>query len=130
MELGKVNLKTFSNGEQYVRYEESVRGKDVFIVQTGTESCDSDILEACLMCQAAKLGFAKSIRLVIPHFPYARQDRVSEPREPISAKLIADLLVASGADHVPAGGIGSSSHRTWVPPRWPTPMPMRLAPRP
>lgn len=98
--LGKVSLKTFSNGEQYVRYEESVRGKSVFIVQTATETCDSDLLEACLMCQAAKLGFAKSVHLVISNFPYGRQDRVSEPREPISAKLVADLLVTSGADHI------------------------------
>src|SRR3989344_742890 len=92
VELGKVNLKTFSCGEQYVRYEESVRGKNVFIVQTGTEASDSDIIEICLMCQAARLGFANSIHIVMPHFPYARQDRVSEPREPISAKLIADIL--------------------------------------
>lgn len=98
--LGKVTLKTFSNGEQYVRYEESVRGKSVFIVQTATETCDSDVLEACLMCQAAKLGFATSVHLVIPNFPYGRQDRVAEPREPISAKLVADLLVTSGADHI------------------------------
>ena len=100
VELGKVNLKTFSCGEQYVRYEESVRGKNVFIVQTGTEASDSDIIETCLMCQAAKLGFANSIHIVMPHFPYARQDRVSEPREPISAKLIADILATAGANHV------------------------------
>lgn len=99
-ELGKITLKTFSCGEQYARYEESVRGKSVFIVQTGTEACDSDILEMCLMCQAAKLGFASSVHLVLPHFPYARQDRVAEPREPISAKLVADLLKTAGADHV------------------------------
>lgn len=100
MELGKVELQTFSCGEQYVRYEESVRGKDVFIIQTGSEVTDSDIIELCLMCQAAKLGFAKSIHLVIPHFPYARQDRVSKPREPISAKLICDLFVTAGASHI------------------------------
>ena len=109
--LGKVTLKTFSCGEQYVRYEESIRGKSVFIVQTGTplrpaglrgagRNSDSDIVEICLMCQAAKLGFAASIHLVMPHFPYARQDRVAAPREPISAKLVADLLVTAGADHV------------------------------
>ena len=95
-----MDLKTFSSGEQYVRYEESVRGQDVFIVQTGSETADSDIIETCLMCQAAKLGFAKSINVVMPHFPYARQDRVSRPREPISAKLVADMLVTAGADHI------------------------------
>src|SRR3989344_1870082 len=100
VELGNVDLKTFSSGEQYVRYEESVRGQSVFIVQTSTESCDSDIIETCLMAQAAKLGFAKSIHIVMPLFPYARQDRFSALREPISAKLIADLLATAGADHV------------------------------
>ena len=100
MQLGHVDLQTFSCGEQYVRYEESVRGKDVFIIQTGTESSDSDIMETCLMCQAAKLGFAKSVHVVMPHFPYARQDRVSRPREPISAKLVADMLVSAGANHI------------------------------
>ena len=98
--LGKVELKTFSSGEQYVRYEETVREKEVFIIQTGTEAIDSDVFETCLMCQAAKLGFAKSICVIMPHFPYARQDRVSKPREPISAKLVCDMLVTAGADHV------------------------------
>ena len=98
--LGTVLLKTFSCGERYVRYEESVRGKDVFIIQTGSDPCDSAVVETCLMCQAAKLGFAKSIHVVIPHFPYARQDRVSEPREPISAKLVSDMFVTAGADHI------------------------------
>lgn len=100
MTLGKVELTTFSCGEQYVRYEESVRGQDVFIVQTGSGVADSDVMETCLLCQAAKLGFAKSVRVVMPHFPYARQDRVSKPREPISAKLICDMLVTAGADHI------------------------------
>src|SRR3990167_9553485 len=57
-------------------------------------------MELLLMCQAAKLSFAKSVHVVMPHFPYARQDRVAFPREPISAKLIAHLLEESGADHV------------------------------
>ena len=100
VELGKVELKTFSSGEQYVRYEETVRDKDVFIVQTGSEAVDSDVLETCLMCNAAKLGFAKSINIVMPHFPYARQDRVNLPREPISAKVISDIFVTAGATHI------------------------------
>jgi ribose-phosphate pyrophosphokinase len=79
---------------------ESVRGKDVYILQTATKKPDTDIMELFLLCQAAKLSFAKSIHVVMPHFPYARQDRVAQPREPISAKLIAHLLEESGADHV------------------------------
>lgn len=98
--LGKVSLKAFSCGERYVRYEESIRGKDVYILQTGTKTPNEDLLELFLMCQAAKLSFAKTVHVILPHFPYARQDRVAMPREPISAKLIAHLLETAGADHV------------------------------
>ncbi len=100
MDLGKLTLKKFSCGENYVRYDQSVRGQDVYIVQTGTLNPNEDIMELCLLCQAAKLSFAKSVHVIVPHFPYSRQDRVSEPREPISAKLVALLLEQSGADHV------------------------------
>jgi ribose-phosphate pyrophosphokinase len=99
-DLGHVLLKPFSCGERYVRYEETLRGKDVYIIQTGTRNPNEDLMELFLMCQAAKLSFAKTVHVVLPHFPYARQDRVAEPREPISAKLIAHLLEVSGADHV------------------------------
>ncbi len=98
--IGEVTLKTFSCGERYVKYEETVRGKDVFIVQTATQNVNEDLVELFLMCQAAKLSFAKSVHVIAPFFPYARQDRVAEYREPISAKLIAHLLEESGADHV------------------------------
>ncbi len=100
MTLGKVVLKTFSCGERYVRYEESVRGKDVYILQTGSRDPDEDLMELFLMCQAARLSFARAVHVVLPNFPYARQDRVAERREPISAKLVAHLLEESGADHV------------------------------
>jgi ribose-phosphate pyrophosphokinase len=98
--LGKVTLKAFSCGERYVKYEESIRGKDVFILQTGSRDPNEDLMELFLMCQAARLSFAKNIHVIVPHFPYARQDRVAQPREPISAKLVAQLLESSGADHV------------------------------
>ena len=100
VDLGKVTLKAFSNGERYVRFEDSIRGKDVYILQTGTLNPNEDLAEIFLLCQAAKLSFAKTVHVVMPHFPYARQDRVAAPREPISAKLIAHLLEESGADHV------------------------------
>ncbi len=98
--LGSVTKKAFSNGERYVRFEESVRGKDVYVLQTGTLNPNEDLLELFLLCQAAKLSFARAVHVVMPHFPYARQDRVAQPREPISAKLVAHLLEESGADHV------------------------------
>ncbi len=99
-ELGSVLLKPFSCGERYVRYTESIRGKSVYIIQTGTKTPNEDLMELFLMCQAAKLSFASSIHVILPHFPYARQDRVAQPREPISAKLVAELLEKSGANHV------------------------------
>lgn len=98
--LGNVTLKTFGSGERYVKFDESVRGKDVYLLQTGTLTPNKDLIELFLMCQAAKLSFAKSVHVILPYFPYARQDRVAEPREPISAKLVAHLLEVSGADHV------------------------------
>lgn len=97
--LGDVLLKRFSCGESYVKFEKSVRGQDVYIIQTGSRSPNEDLMELFLICQAAKLSFAKSVHVVMPHFPYARQDRVAEPREPISAKLVAHLLEEAGADH-------------------------------
>ncbi len=99
-DLGLVTLKAFSCGERYVQFGESIRGKDVYILQTGSRTPNEDLLELFLMCQAAKLSFAKTVHVIVPHFPYARQDRVAEPREPISAKLIASLLEHAGADHV------------------------------
>lgn len=98
--LGKVVIKPFSCGERYVKFEESIRGKSVYILQTGTKNPNEDLMELFLMCQAAKLSFAKTVHVILPHFPYARQDRVALPREPISAKLVAHLLEESGADHV------------------------------
>ena len=99
--LGKIKLSTFSCGEKYVALEESVRGEEVFIIQTCTDqNVDRDLMELFLMCDAARLAFASKIHVIVPYFGYARQDKVHKPREPISAKLIADLLVKSGADHV------------------------------
>lgn len=98
--LGKVTLRRFSCGECYVKFEESVRGKSVYLLQSIGQDPDHALMELFLMCQAAKLSFAKSVHVILPHFPYARQDRIAEPREPISAKLVAHLLESSGADHV------------------------------
>jgi ribose-phosphate pyrophosphokinase len=100
VELGDIELETFANGETYCRYCESIRGADVFLVQTGTNPIDQHLMELLFMIQAAKLASAKRITAVIPHFPYARQDRKAKPREPISARLIADMLQLAGADRV------------------------------
>jgi ribose-phosphate pyrophosphokinase len=100
VELGEIELHTFGNGETYCRYDESIRGADLFLVQTGCEPVDQNIMELLLMIQAAKLASAKRITAVIPWFPYARQDRKAKPREPITARLLADMLQLAGADRV------------------------------
>jgi ribose-phosphate pyrophosphokinase len=100
VELGAIELHTFGNDETYCRYDESIRGADVFLVQTGAAPVDKNLMELLLMIQAAKLASAKRITAVIPWFPYARQDRKAKPREPISARLVADMLQLAGADRV------------------------------
>ncbi len=100
VECGEVTLKTFANDETYCRYGESIRGADVFIVQTGCPPVDKNLMELMLMIQAAKLASAKRITAVIPWYPYSRQDRKAKPREPISARLVADMLQLAGVDRV------------------------------
>ena len=98
--LGEVELRTFANGETYVRYDESIRGSDVFIVQSGNAPVNDHLIELLIMIQAAKLASAKRITAVVPWFPYSRQDKKSAPREPITAKLVADALEVAGVDRV------------------------------
>jgi ribose-phosphate pyrophosphokinase len=100
VELGEIELHTFGNGETYCRFDESIRGADIFLVQTGCYPVDQNLMELLLMIQAAKLASAKRITAVIPWYPYARQDRKAKPREPISARLVADMLQLAGADRV------------------------------
>ncbi len=100
VELGAVELTSFANGETYCRYLESIRGADVFLVQTGCDPVDRNLMELLLMIQAAKLGSAKRITAVVPWYPYSRQDRKARPREPISGRLVADMLQLAGADRV------------------------------
>src|SRR5919109_3799393 len=88
VELGAVALETFANGETYCRYEESIRGADLFILQTGCEPVDRNVMELLFMIQAAKLASAKRITAVIPLFPYSRQGREAKPPEPISSRLV------------------------------------------
>jgi ribose-phosphate pyrophosphokinase len=100
VELGEVKLKTFANGELYSRYSDSIRGADVFIVQSGSPPVNDHLVELLVMIQAAKLASAKRITAVVPWFPYSRQDKKSRPREPITAKLVADCLEVAGVDRV------------------------------
>ena len=99
-DLGEMTLKTFASGETYCRYEDSIRGADLFIVQTGSMPVDQHLMELLIMINAAKLASAKRITAVIPWYFYVRQDKKSRPREPITAKLVADLLQTAGVDRV------------------------------
>ncbi|MCB0882336.1 MAG: ribose-phosphate pyrophosphokinase [Thermoleophilia bacterium] len=100
IELGDVTLKTFANGEIYVRFEESIRGADIFLVQSTCRPVNDALMELLIMIDAAKLASAHRINAVIPWYGYSRQDKKSAPREPITAKLVAELLQAAGVDRV------------------------------
>ncbi|HEY3008888.1 MAG TPA: ribose-phosphate diphosphokinase [Micromonosporaceae bacterium] len=90
----------FANGEIFVRYEESVRGSDAFVVQSITEGVNKWVMETLIMIDALKRGSAKRITVVAPFYPYARQDKKHRGREPISARLVADLLKTAGANRI------------------------------
>ena len=102
--LGNVKLEKFANGEIYARYQESVRGKEVFLIQSVCCGSGMDVndalMELLIMADAAKRASAHNVSAVIAHYGYARQDRKAAPREPITAKLVADLLTAAGADNI------------------------------
>lgn len=100
IELGKCVLERFSDGEIHFYIDENVRGEDIFIVQTGGEEANVHLMELFLMIDAFKRASAERITAVIPYYSYARQDWKDRPRVPISARLIADLLEAAGADRV------------------------------
>src|SRR5512140_3759656 len=98
--LGQATISSFPDGETYVRIEENIRGHDVFIVQTTSPPTNQHLMELLIMVDAARRASADRITAVIPFFGYARQDRKDKPRVPITAKLIANLLVAAGVHRV------------------------------
>src|SRR5439155_244649 len=93
-------LEDFANGEIRFRFRENIRGADVFIFQTHADPVNKSIMEQLIMIDAAKRASAKRISAVIPFYGYSRQDRKSRGREPISGRLVADLLTIAGADRV------------------------------
>jgi len=100
IEMGKVKSKKFSNQETNVEIGESVRGEDVFIIQSGCGAINDNIMELLIMINACKIASAQRVTAVIPVFPYARQDKKDKSRAPISAKLVANMLSVAGADHI------------------------------
>jgi ribose-phosphate pyrophosphokinase len=99
-ELGDVEVSRFSNGEIYVRFLESVRGVDAFVIQTCAEPVNDSIMELLLMLDALKRASAKRITAVMPYYGYSRQDKKTLAREPISAHLVADIITTAGANRV------------------------------
>lgn len=98
--VGDAQVGTFSNGEISVNISESVRGADVFVIQSTSAPVNKNMMELLIMIDALKRASAGRITAVIPFYAYARQDRKSKPREPITAKLVADLITTAGADRV------------------------------
>ncbi|MET0842525.1 MAG: ribose-phosphate diphosphokinase [Mycetocola sp.] len=99
-ELVPTDARTFANGELYARFDESVRGSDAFVIQSHTAPINEWLMEQLIMVDALKRASAKRITVVAPFYPYARQDKKGRGREPISARLVADLFKVAGADRI------------------------------
>ncbi|MCP2030252.1 ribose-phosphate pyrophosphokinase [Okibacterium sp. HSC-33S16] len=99
-DLVPTDARTFANGELYARFDESVRGSDAFVIQSHTAPINEWLMEQLIMVDALKRASAKRITVVAPFYPYARQDKKGRGREPISARLVADLFKVAGADRI------------------------------
>ena len=99
IQLSEVSIRNFSDGELWVKYEENVRGVDLFIIQS-TFAPSDNLMELLMLIDAAKRASAKRVTAVIPYYGYARQDRKDQPRVALTAKLAANMLVRAGADRV------------------------------
>ena len=97
--LGKISIRTFADGEIWVKYEENIRGSDVFVIQS-TNGPSENIIELALMIDAAVRASADTVTVVIPYFGYGRQDRKDQPRVPISSRVIVDILTAMGTNRI------------------------------
>jgi len=100
IQLGQMTVKKFSCGETYVRIEESIRGEEIYVVQSISGNANDDYMELFIIMDALKRASASAIHVIMPHFGYARQDKKSAPREPISSRLMADLLSSVRFDRI------------------------------
>lgn len=100
VQLGKIKLSRFKSGEIYVHYEETIRNCDVFLIQSLSHPINELFVELLVMIDAAKRASARTVNIIVPYYGYARQERKSAPREPISAKMVADVLTTAGANRV------------------------------
>jgi len=115
---GCIEVSNFSDGEIYVQIEENVRGRDVFVIQSTCPPVNENLMELLIMIDALKRSSARRITAVIPYFGYARQDKKDAPRVPISAKLVADLIDAAGADRVLAMDLHTAQLQGFSISRW------------
>ena len=102
VKLGKTSVDRFSDGEIRINIEESIRGDEIFIIQSTSAPVNDNLMELLIMIDALRRASASTINVVIPYYGYARQDRKARPREPITAKLVADMIVKAGASRVVA----------------------------
>lgn len=100
LELGKATISEFADGEIFVKIEESIRGSDIFVIQSTCNPSNQNLMELLIMIDAIRRASAERITAVIPYFGYARQDRKAEPRVPITAKLVANLITTAGANRI------------------------------
>ncbi|KRM96185.1 ribose-phosphate pyrophosphokinase [Liquorilactobacillus aquaticus DSM 21051] len=102
VKLGKTSVDRFSDGEIRINIEESIRGDEIFIIQSTSAPVNDNLMELLIMIDALRRASASTINVVVPYYGYARQDRKARPREPITAKLVADMIVKAGASRVVA----------------------------
>lgn len=100
VDLGDMQISSFSDGETYVKINENIRGRDVFLVQSTSPPVDENLMELLIMIDACRRASAQRITAVIPYYGYARQDKKDKPRVPITAKLVANLITTAGVDRV------------------------------
>lgn len=114
VELGKVSRKVFANGEISISFQESVRGADCFVMQSHSDPINFHVMEQFIMMDALERASAKRITAVVPFYGYSRQDKKGRPREPITARLMGDLLLASGADRIVSVDLHSSQIQGFI----------------
>lgn len=114
VELGKVTRNVFANGEISISFQESVRGADCFVLQSHSDPINFHLMEQFIMMDALERASAKRITAVVPFYGYSRQDKKGRPREPITARLMGDLLLASGADRIVSVDLHSSQIQGFI----------------
>ncbi|WP_232531699.1 ribose-phosphate diphosphokinase [Microbacterium halophytorum] len=100
IEVAPTEHRTFASGEIYTRFEVSMRGSDVFLIQSFSQNVNEELMELLIMLDALKRASAKRVTVVVPYYPYSRQDKKGRGREPISARLVTDLIAQAGADRI------------------------------